>query len=88
MVECWSEESGVEQRSQFYEAISKHCSHNQSGQHLTSQADVYLHGRTCLYSGTRAKNNDASDMLGYGLKIVMMPRRPVMTKSGCLLGRC
>lgn len=32
-----------------------------------------------------AKNKEASEMLGYGLKIAIIPRRLVITRSGCFL---
>lgn len=52
---------------------------------VVSEAVKGLRGKICLYRGSMEKNNDASAMLGYGLKMARIPRRLVMTRSGCFL---
>ena len=54
---------------------------------LCRQREHDLHGKMCRYNARKAKYNEVSEMLGYGLKIAKMASIVVITKSGCVRSR-
>lgn len=49
----------------------------------TYETDPDSPGMICLYSGKSPRYKETSEMLGYGLKIVIRPTKDEITNNGC-----
>ena len=86
VVESRSEKAGVQDCRACEEGITHHCARLVKMIPRFAQGE-YSHGKRWRYNGSNAKNSDASEMLGYGLKMAKTPKSAVMMNKGCLRKR-